>query len=72
MFLIIPKESGKKWIKENWNLCTPLKLKKDVDTLSEWLQEAYEATAMINYPYPTNFLNPVPANPVKVSLCTQF
>ncbi|CAI9097663.1 OLC1v1034132C3 [Oldenlandia corymbosa var. corymbosa] len=37
----------------------------DVDSLEGWLSEAYIYTAMTDYPTPSNFLQPMPAYPVK-------
>lgn len=57
--------NGKKWLTEHWKLCEPLKTDDNVSSLIDWISEVYSSLAMINYPYPTNFLMPVPANPVK-------
>ncbi|PPE02508.1 hypothetical protein GOBAR_DD00492 [Gossypium barbadense] len=37
----------------------------DVDVLESWLETAFAYTAMTDYPTPSNFLNPMPAYPVK-------
>lgn len=41
---------------------------QNASTLIGWISDVFGNTAMINYPYETNFLNPVPAWPVKVSI----
>lgn len=59
-------DEGKKWISENWNLCTAIKNASDVQALKDWLTDVYSNLAMVNYPYPTNFLIELPGNPVLV------
>lgn len=59
-------ENGKKWINKNWKLCKPIKTAADANTFIGWIEYVYIIVAMVNYPYPTNFIVPVPANPVKV------
>lgn len=69
-FLFLPYpflEAGKTWLNENWKLCNPIKTITDLNTLKDWLSNVFVNMAMINYPYPTNFLMPVPGNPVAVS-----
>jgi len=57
---------GKAWLSQKWNLCSPLTNDGDVSTLKQWVSELYVNLAMINYPYPANFLTPLPGYPVKV------
>lgn len=59
-------ELGKKWFTDNWKLCKPLETTDDVVQVKNWAFEVYVSLAMVNYPYPANFLAPLPANPVKV------
>ncbi len=56
-------QSGLKNLTKIFHLCDEL---VDVQMLKDWLNEAYGDIAMSNYPYATNFLNPLPAWPVKV------
>ncbi|XP_025204425.1 lysosomal Pro-X carboxypeptidase-like [Melanaphis sacchari] len=56
---------GKAWLSQKWKLCSPLTNDNDVLTLKQWVSELYVNLAMINYPYPANFLTPLPGNPVK-------
>lgn len=58
---------GKSWLSEQWKLCSPLAADSDVTILKNWLAEIYVDLAMINYPYPANFLTPLPGNPIKVN-----
>jgi len=70
--MLVLLDAGKSWLSTNWKLCKPLKKDDDVKDLKSWLSNAYTNLAMINYPYPSDFLAPVPANPVAVSgiLCS--
>jgi lysosomal Pro-X carboxypeptidase len=54
---------GLKTLTSLFGLCEPL---KSVKSLKDWLIDIYGNVAMANYPYETNFLAPLPANPVKV------
>ena len=51
------------WLTNNFNLCKSL---SDVSKLKDLLEDIYINMAETNYPYPTDFLTHLPANPVKV------
>ncbi|XP_022117650.1 lysosomal Pro-X carboxypeptidase [Pieris rapae] len=58
--------TSSEWLQKNWKLCDPIKDSKDVDILVEFLQSMYETLAMVNYPFPSDFLVSLPARPVRV------
>lgn len=58
-------DNGKQWVNINWNLCEPIKSQHNITQLINFVSEVYAAVSMVNYPYPTDFLMPLPANPVK-------
>lgn len=68
---IAETDAGKAWLSQEWKLCKPLKTDADVQALTDWLTEIYGNVAMVNYPYPTNFLAPLPGFPVK-ALCSHL
>jgi lysosomal Pro-X carboxypeptidase len=45
-----------------FRLCEPL---KDGDQLSDWLEAVYFNLAMVDYPYPSSFLEPLPGWPIE-------
>ena len=59
-------ENGKQWLNTNWKLCEPIQSNENITQLFNVLSEIYSAVSMVNYPYPTDFLMPLPASPVKV------
>ncbi|EFN88584.1 Lysosomal Pro-X carboxypeptidase [Harpegnathos saltator] len=63
---VTSNDEGKKWLSDNWKLCEPLKTAEHVKTLKDFLQEVYTDLAMVDYPYETNFLTPLPGNPINV------
>lgn len=58
-------------LRETFNLCEEIIHESDAQQIIDWLENAYVYMAMTDYPYKTNFLNPMPGNPVKVS-CDAF
>ena len=38
---------------------------KSVQDLANWLDSAFSYLAMVNYPYPSNFLMPIPGHPIR-------
>ena len=57
-------DQGLQLLTDTYQLCEPLKTSVDAAALKDWLNEAYGDLTMSDYPYPTNFLNPLPAWPV--------
>lgn len=57
---------GLKAISDIFKLCTPLHSKPDLDAFKEFLGDVYVDYALVNYPYPADFLANLPAWPVKV------
>jgi hypothetical protein len=45
-------------------LCTPPVTGDDIDSIIGFVNGALGTMAMVNYPYPTDFINPMPAWPV--------
>lgn len=57
---------GLRLLNEKFKFCTNLTKGTDVtETLFDYLTDVYGNLAMINYPYPSSFLAPVPAYPVR-------
>lgn len=61
-------DKGKEWLSEDWKLCKPLKNETDVKQFKSYLEDVYANLAVVNYPYKANFLAPLPAYPVNVSI----
>jgi lysosomal Pro-X carboxypeptidase len=66
-------EEGRQWLNQNFRLCDDslITSEDNVSSLINWVVDAWSSLAMINYPYPTNFLEPVPGWPVKEA-CQQI
>ncbi|KAB0359158.1 hypothetical protein FD755_011889 [Muntiacus reevesi] len=64
------KGPGLRWLSEALHLCTPLTKWQDVQHLKDWISETWVNLAMVDYPYESNFLQPLPAWPVKA--CTEM
>uniref|UniRef100_A0A5B7BS65 Putative lysosomal Pro-X carboxypeptidase n=1 Tax=Davidia involucrata TaxID=16924 RepID=A0A5B7BS65_DAVIN len=56
------KNDGLLQLTKTFHLCRKLEKTED---LSNWLDSAYSYLGMVNYPYPANFIMPLPANPIK-------
>ena len=54
-------------LKEKFNLCQRPKDSEEIQNLIDILSESTGSLAMLNYPYATNFLGPLPAWPVKAA-----
>ncbi|XP_033211704.1 lysosomal Pro-X carboxypeptidase [Belonocnema kinseyi] len=63
---ITSSPEGLKWLSESWQLCKPLANSSQVIILKQWLNDIYGNLAMVNYPYETSFLAPLPPNPISV------
>lgn len=50
-----------------FNICEPVD-ETNVTAIYNWLNSGYVYMAMTDYPYPTNFLNPMPGNPVAAAV----
>lgn len=60
--------AGLQQLSATFRLCQPLQSEEEVRTLLfPWLSSAYQYLAMADYPYPSSFLGPMPAWPVKYS-----
>ena len=54
-------------ISKSFNLCSPMKSDSDYAQLIGWIRNSFAQLAMMDYPYPTNFISPLPGWPVKKS-----
>lgn len=56
------EENGLQSLSRTFRMCRDLKSGQE---LSDWLSSAYSYLAMVDYPYPSDFLMPLPAYPIK-------
>ncbi|KAM9659785.1 lysosomal Pro-X carboxypeptidase [Trichechus inunguis] len=63
--------SGLQWLSVALHLCSPLADFHDFWMLKDWISETWVNLAMVDYPYECNFLQPLPAWPIKV-VCQYF
>ena len=59
-----------KSITDMFKTCRPITNDADITALMNAIADGFGTMAMVNYPYPTNFINSLPANPIKYS-CEQ-
>ncbi|XP_046669281.1 lysosomal Pro-X carboxypeptidase-like [Homalodisca vitripennis] len=62
---ITKTDEGKSWLSSTWNLCEPLQSSKNISALRSYLNYIYANLGMGNYPYPTDFVAPLPGHPVR-------
>ncbi|KAK7097322.1 lysosomal Pro-X carboxypeptidase-like isoform X1 [Littorina saxatilis] len=53
------------FLTKTFDFCKPIESKDDLSNLLDWLAGVYGNMAMVDYPYPASFLEPLPAWPVK-------
>ena len=58
---------GYEKLSSTFRICPSLHTDADYRHLLGWLRNVFTVLAMMDYPYPTQFLAPLPANPVNVS-----
>lgn len=65
--MILFSGAGLRWLSEALDLCTALTNTEDVQRLKAWISETWINLAMVDYPYESDFLQPLPAWPIKVT-----
>ncbi|XP_007664991.2 lysosomal Pro-X carboxypeptidase isoform X1 [Ornithorhynchus anatinus] len=58
-------EEGLQWLSHTFHLCSPLRSQQDAVALKTWMSSTWVDLAMVDYPYETDFLQPLPAWPVQ-------
>lgn len=67
MIASLGKQGQYSQLTKSFRTCRAIKSPSDVDALNNWLNTAFTYMAMTDYPYPTNFLQPLPGWPVKAA-----
>ena len=62
---VAKNDTGKKWMSERFGMCKTMKTNDDVKQLKAYLNDMYGSIAMMDYPYSTSFLMPLPGYPVQ-------
>ncbi|XP_071949074.1 lysosomal Pro-X carboxypeptidase-like [Antedon mediterranea] len=57
-------DAGLSEITKQLRLCDKLKTQEDANSVKDWIKGTWFNLAMVNYPYPANFLAPLPAWPI--------
>ncbi|XP_072947836.1 lysosomal Pro-X carboxypeptidase-like [Epargyreus clarus] len=58
-------QNNSEWLQKKWNLCDPINSSSDINALVWYLRSIYDTLALVNYPFPSDFLIPLPAHPVR-------
>lgn len=58
-------DAGRQFLTNTLKLCKPLTSMKNISDLKDWLYNTYGNLAMVDYPYPATFLEPLPGWPIK-------
>jgi len=58
---------GMTWFNSQFKFCTPLTTVTQVIKFKSYLNDLWTNIAMMDYPYPTTFLMPLPGNPVSAA-----
>jgi lysosomal Pro-X carboxypeptidase len=64
---VAQQSGGFEVLTKTFRLCSPIQSMNDVYNLINWIYNGIISMAMTDYPYPTNFLRPLPGWPVTVS-----
>lgn len=56
--------NGSEWLHKNWHLCNPVN-STNIQDLIDFMSSMYTTMAMVNYPFPSDFLMPLPGQPVR-------
>lgn len=62
--------AGLRQVVKKMRLCDPIVRDWDFRLMQMWVRNAFVMMAMLDYPYETSFLGPLPGNPVKVACDT--
>lgn len=58
-------------ISKAYGTCDVIKTKEEMQALIDLTESAFKTMAMVNYPYPTDLMGEIPANPL-ATVCTPF
>jgi len=63
---MLPNSTGLSWLNTNFQLCpsSHMATAANISTIKSYLTDLWTNLAMMDYPYATSFLAPLPANPV--------
>uniref|UniRef100_A0A336L8H0 Lysosomal Pro-X carboxypeptidase n=2 Tax=Culicoides sonorensis TaxID=179676 RepID=A0A336L8H0_CULSO len=68
---MLGQEKTKQEFNSKFKFCTPINTTQDLETFFDYLNDVLGNLAMVNYPYESNFLAPLPAYPVR-QFCSEL